>query len=540
MSLKSKLENLSRFQHIITVLVKHGFSPWFSDLGWTKRKAGESVEHESIPRRLRLAFEELGPTFIKLGQLLSTRPDLLPESATQEFAKLTDQIAPFAFSEVLEILKSEFEEDPFSVFSSIDETAMAAASIAQVHRAVLKESGKRVVLKIQRPDMERTIQSDIQILYFIARALEKVHRDFKLFNLTAIVQEFQRTIYEELDFTLEAKNIDLFRENMPDPDGIVLPEVYWSWTSRRVLTMSEIPGKTLSQIDQFPAHINRSALAEKLVTFFFESMLLHGLFHADAHSGNVLLIDEGEGKIGLLDFGMVGTLGPRMRQKLSQLFLAIISQDFESLALIYTDVGEFKQHISLRDFQGDVERLLAPHFKRPLKEIEIGTLLLQSTQIARKYGIRLPRDMIMLYRSLITLDHLGRKLDPDFDVIAVGKRFAENLMRRRFSKDMLIQDFLKLVDGVRTLGIDLPVQVRALMRNFERQQSEGAESHERLIQQLIRSQRSMLHAMVAVSLLAASLVSHFKGLGGWLEGGLWSLTAFSWLLFWLLFWWKGR
>lgn len=469
-SLKDRFANWSRFQTIVGVLAKHGFSSVLHELGLGGPKAHQTkseADETTIPARLRMACEELGPTFIKLGQLLSTRPDILPDAYVHEFSKLTDQVPGFPFSQVKEILKNELGEEPEVLFSFLDPQPLAAASIAQVHKAIVRESGDRIVLKIQRPGINKTIQTDIQILYRLASALEKVREDFRLMNLTAIVREFQRSINEELDFTLEAKNLETFLKNLGERDGITFPQPIWTFTTKKVLAMTQMEGTPLSQVSELPSSVDRAYLVESICTFFFESMFFHGLFHADAHAGNILLQPEGKGRLVLLDFGMVGTLNADLRGRLSKIFLALISQDFETLSQTYIEIGEFGRRFNSRDFQQDVASFLRPRLGRPLKEIHLGELMLESTRIARKYQVRVPRDLILFYRSIITLEAIGRRLDPDFEFITYGQNFARDLMKRRFSSDELMKDFLKTLEGLRSLGTEVPSQVRSILHRME-------------------------------------------------------------------------
>lgn len=529
---KEKMSQWLRLQTILSVLAKHGFNGLIHDLGFGGGRQEDDLEGSSTPRRLRQAFEELGPTFVKLGQILSTRPDLLPTSYIQEFSKLTDQLQGFSFAEVLKTIESDFGREPYEIFEWVDEKPIAAASIAQVHRARLKDSSEDVVIKVQRPGIEATVQADIQVLYFVARAIEKLRDDFKLLNLTGIVKEFQRTIHEELDFTLEARNIDRFTENFPKLDAVVIPTVIWAFTSKRILTMSELKGRALSQVHQFPAHIDRKKLAEQIVTLFFESMFFHGLFHADAHPGNVLLIDEGDGKLGLLDFGMVGTLDLRIRDKLSKIFMAVVSKDFEALTLTYSEIGEFGRRFSLKEFQADIRDFMAPHLGKPLKEINIGQLLLDSTTIARKFQVRLPRDLIMFYRSMMTLEALGRKLDPDFEFITYGKKFAQSLVRRRFSADEIFRDVFKTIEGLRTLGTEVPGQIRSLMHQMEQSDSIGGNQNlERTIEALRKSQRQFTLALVTLGLFVVSTMMSSLRPGFGATPALWIASFISLVVF---------
>ena len=465
-SFKNRLDNLSRFQTIVRVLVKHGFSGIMAELGLYQRTGSDSDSSDSVASRLRRAFEELGPTFIKLGQLLSTRPDLLSEEYIEEFSKLTDSVSAFSFEEVEAILEEEFGTKLDELFESIEREPLAAASIAQVHRAIWRETSTPVVIKVQRPNITRVIQNDIQVLYRLASALERIE-DFRLLNPTGIVKEFQRSINEELDFTLEAKNLDHFGKQAETDDRILIPKVIWPATTKRVLTMTEMKGTPLSQIRDFPPNVNRRELAQALASFFFESIFQHGIFHADAHAGNVLIQTEGSGKLVILDFGLVGNLQPDLKKKLSKIFLSLVSRDFQALSQTYVEIGDFGRRFSVREFQRDVSNFLGPQLGKPLKDIHLGQVMLDSTRIARKYQVRVPQDLVLFYRSIMTLEALGRKLDPDFEFVSYGQMFAKTLIRRRFSYDEIWRDLVKTFEGFRTLGTELPVQMQTLVQRLD-------------------------------------------------------------------------
>lgn len=529
MSLKERFSNWSRFQTIVSVLTKHGFSGILSELGLTPAKGTkQEIEDARIPAQLRMACEELGPTFVKLGQLLSTRPDLLPENYVTEFSKLTDSVSPFSFAEVEAILESEFGEAHSVLFSEIESTPVAAASIAQVHRAVVRETGEKIVLKIQRPGINKAVQTDIQILYRLASALERLREEFKLLNTTAIVQEFQRSINEELDFTLEARNLDLFAKNMSAQEGVIFPKPLWAFTTKKVLAMTCMEGSTLSQVKDIPSNVDRKYLTESLVSFFFESIFFHGLFHADAHPGNILLQTEGRGRLVLLDFGMVGTLNADLRNKLSKIFLSLVSQDFDALAQTYVEIGEFGRNFSVRDFQRDVADFLRPQLGKPLREIPLGQLMLDSTRIARKYQVRVPRDLILFYRSMITLESIGRRLDPDFEFLSYGQSFARDLMRRRFSAEEIFRDLLKTFEGLRSLGTELPSQVRSIVHRLESDDLNfGSKQREFIVKELRRmNQGNVLASVFLVSTIGSVLLASFAP-GHPLSTPLWLLSGGS-------------
>ncbi|TVQ79738.1 MAG: AarF/ABC1/UbiB kinase family protein [Bradymonadales bacterium] len=469
--LRKQISNWSRFQEIMRTLAKHGLSAWLeeTDLPLPKGlKSAHPPSEEAVPTHLRQAFEELGPTFIKLGQILSTRPDLLPADYIKEFSKLTDQIPAIGFSEVRSLLEAEMGRPLSDVFESFEKEALAAASISQVHRARLAEGEiKEVVVKVQRPGIESDIQSDIQILYFVAGALERFRKAFRLYNLTGMVEEFQRSIYEELDFSLEAKNIEAFSEHAKEIEGVEIPKVVWPLSSKRVLTMSELKGSPLSRLEVFPETVDRSYLSESVARFFLEGIFFNGLFHCDAHSGNLLISLEGKGRVGIVDFGMVGRLSPELREKLGRLFLSLVTQDYQSLVRIYSEIADFGGQFNLRAFKRDVERLLQPNLGRPLKEVDVGQLMMDSVQLAHKYQIRLPKDLILFYRSIVTLEHCCRRLDPDFTFSQFGRSFSRLMIRKRFSLDSLSKDFLRMIDGLRSLSSDLPLQLKHLLTKLE-------------------------------------------------------------------------
>ena len=539
--IKGRISNWARFQTIVRVLTKHGFAGLIHEMGFTNTvplNPLESQNRDNIPRRLRLGFEELGPTFIKLGQILSTRPDLLPPSYIEEFSRLTDQIPSFPFNEVERILEDEFGRSPYEIFSEIESTPIAAASIAQVHRAKMRDGEiTDVVIKVQRPNIAESIQNDIQILFFLAKSLERIRENFRLLNLTGIVREFQRSIYEELDFSIESKNIEDISKNHAKQDRVILPKVVWAYSTKRILTLSEIKGTTLSQLKSFPPNINRKALAEAIAQFFLESIFFHGLFHCDAHPGNLIIQLEDEGRIGLVDFGMVGRIGPDLRDKMGRIFLALVTQDFSNLALLYTEVATFGKRFSLREFKADIEDLLEPNLSKPISQVDVGSMMLASIQIAHKYHVQLPRDLIMFYRAVVTLEHVGRTLDPDFTFQNFGSKFAKRMIQNRFNAQNISRDLFRFFEGVRSFGTEIPSQLKSILYKLDSesffpqldQLSEGLRSFKRSNQILSMS------VIFLAFLLSATLLSSFQP-QSLLVWPLWILSGFNFMiLIWLLF-----
>lgn len=527
--IRGSFSNWGRLHVIIKVLASHGFAGLLTEIGLPVPLGigKKDTSSRSIPEQLRHAFEELGPTFIKLGQILSTRPDLLPPEYIKEFSKLTDQIPSFSFEEVKQILTEEFGSNVWEIFEQIEEEPIAAASISQVHRAKLKNGNLTdVVVKIQRPRISESIQSDIQILYFLAQALEKLRNEFRLFNLTGIVQEFQRTIYEELDFSLEAKNMEAFASNMAEDSGVLVPQVIWKATSKRVLTMTEIKGIPLSQLKTFPENVDRKYLAESLAQLFLESMFFHGLFHCDAHAGNLIVQTEGRGKIGLIDFGMVGRMTPDLREKMSKIFVSLVSRDFENLALLYAGIADVGKNFSLREFKLGLERLFSPNLNKALGEIDVGQMMLESIEIARKCQIRPPRDLILFYRSVVTLEAIGRMIDPEFDFLSFGTKFSRVLIQKRFSAENLKRDLFKAFEGLYTLGTEVPTQIKSLLYKIETDSLFPQLSRlDEGIKAFRRSNQLMSLAVVLLGLLVSSTILSQSEASTALSWIMWCATA---------------
>ncbi len=526
--IKENIHHWGRFQSIVRVFARHGFASLVQELGWLSvagSKPETSDDHSSLPVRLRSAFEELGPTFIKLGQLLSTRPDILPPEFIHEFEKLTDRITPLPFPEIERVIESEFGRPIEDVFEYVEKTPLAAASIAQVHRARLKDENlenRDVVIKVQRPDLLEVIQSDIQILYVVAQALEKLRDDMKLFNLQAVVQEFQRSIFEELDFVLEAKNIDAFQSIVAAHPQLVLPKVYWPYTTKRILTMTELKGTTLSQLQDFPPHIDRKKLAESTVSFFVEGMFFHGIFHCDAHAGNLLVDTSDEGRVGIVDFGMVGRLNDVLKERLTKLFLALVTQDYQAMAITYSELAEFGRRVSVREFQSDLEHLLAPNVSRSLSQVDVGQMMQESLSIAQKHKIRLPRDLILFFRAVVTLEHVGRSLDPDFRFSEFGQGFAKQIWRRQLSTQNLSKELFKAIEGLRSL----PGALRSIAHKIDSDEifatQEVFEKGLRLHQ---RNNQLMAASFLLMCVLMSSVLMEIFAPGHILIWPLWALSG---------------
>ncbi|MFN8533745.1 MAG: AarF/UbiB family protein [Dehalococcoidia bacterium] len=423
-----------RFRQIANILARHGFGfildysgmqPWPVRLFVRRRHPLYSA-----PERLRLVIEEIGPTAVKLGQVLSTRPDFVPPELLQELIKLQDTVPPFPFPEVVQTLREEFGMDLESIYSEFDQTPVAAASLAQVHRARLR-SGEEVAVKVQRPGIVRQIETDIDITLRVASILERRTDWARAYNLSETAEEFARTIREELDFTSEGRNIGLFARTFANQPGVEFPTVIWEFTTRRVLTMHWVGGAKITDIAALEGFgVDRRVLARRFAEVILEQVLMHGFFHADPHPGNVLVTPEG--KIAFLDFGMVGYLDESLKEELVQLVLALVRRDLSAITRELLDIGVIHERIDFRRFRADLARLLRRYYNVPLRQIPIGEVIQDTLQVAYRYHLQLPSDLALLGRAMSTMEGVALTLDPEISIVSVAEPFGRRLMAQRF------------------------------------------------------------------------------------------------------------
>lgn len=413
-----------------------------------------------------MAFEELGPTFVKLGQVLATRPDLVPEDFVEEFKRLHDQVSALPFETVERVLESELggADRLRSVFRAIDRTPLGAASIAQVHRAELA-SGEPVVLKVQRPGVVELIQNDIGVLYTIADLLERYVPEARLFNPVGIVDEFFKTLELETNFLVEANNLRRFHDCFRDDAQIKIPKVYPNLSSRRVLVLEALDGIPLSdQRWASQSGVNRAAVMKAGVDCYFRQVFEFGLFHGDLHAGNLFVLPDS--RIGLIDFGIVGRLNRRIQGSIASLFLALYTEDYEGLAFEYVSLAAGSDRVDVDEFSKDLQDLLAPYHGMLLSQVNLGRLLLDSTAIAARHELTLPRDLLLFFKSIVAVESMGREISPDFDLLGHALQYADKLVKDRFDPQRLKSDGLALAkDGLVLLRV-LPRQLHQMIKRL--------------------------------------------------------------------------
>ncbi len=464
-----RLRDISRAQQILRVCVRHGFGQVISSLPLHRipglGKAVESVEDPqegTAPRRLVRAMQELGPTFVKLGQVLSTRPDILPESYLTEFATLQDQVPPFAGTTARTIIEDELGTEIEDVFDGFEDQPVASASIAQVHRAKLPD-GTVVAVKVQRPGIEQTLRSDINILYLLAD-LFTGQLDLGVTSPVAIVEAFDRAVFVEIDFHSEAANAEAFSQAVADIEGVKVPRIHRALSSRRVLCMDWVTGVKLSDIDSTKA--DRQLVMDRLVEATYQQIFVSGIFHADPHPGNLVVDDNST--LSFLDFGLIGRITPEMRDTLESLFVGAVFRDPDTIARTLYRVGAAEGRVQIRQLSAEIEELLDRHGNIALQDQDTSRIALDVLEIARGHELKLPEQYAVLARSEVTLDGIARSLVPDWDPIEATRPYANRLAADRLDPQRMGGDLLRTVLSTATLLKDLPSQVDQLMLDLER------------------------------------------------------------------------
>jgi ubiquinone biosynthesis protein len=440
--------SLTRLRHILNVAARHGFGELIDRLNLThhvprlKRfrrlppeEDAELSKEESLARRARLVLEELGPTFVKLGQMLSTRPDLLPPAFLAELGKLREHVKCFSFEEVKKRIEEDLGGKIEEMYREVDRECLASGSIAQVHGAVTTD-GRRVVVKVKRPGIDKVIMMDIDLMTQLAALLEKRVPELAVFRPMMVVEEFARGIKRELDFIQEATQTERFAAAFEDNGRVRIPRVFWECTTTSVLTLERIEGVSLSRMEELGRRgVDKKELARLLADVFMDQFFTMGLFHADPHAGNLFLMDGGV--LAILDFGLVGRLTEEMRDQLGMVMIAVVHGDARMIADVIMDMGMLEDVDRTNDLRADLLDLVERHYEVPLKHFSMRKLLLDIMEAARKHHATLPREYVLLARAFSQVEGIARELDPDFDIQTVAKPYARKLLSQQFAPSHL-------------------------------------------------------------------------------------------------------
>jgi ubiquinone biosynthesis protein len=386
------------------------------------------TRNTSAPRavRLRLALESLGPIFVKFGQMLSTRRDLMPPDIAEELAKLQDQVPPFPSDQAIALIEKEYGKPLHEVFASFDATPIASASVAQVHFAELHD-GRKVAVKILRPGIEPIINHDIALLDSGALLLETFWADGKRLKPRQVVAEFNKYLHDELDLMREAASASELRRNFPDSKLLLVPEMYWDWCSTNVLVMERMKGIPISQIDALKAAgISLATLASNGVEIFYTQVFRDGFFHADMHPGNIMVAEDG--RYIALDFGIMGTLTDNDKNYLAQNFIAFFNRNYKRVAELHIESGWAPAETRVDELEAAIRSVCEPIFARPLHEVSFGRVLLKLFQTSRRFGIEIQPQLVLLQKTLLNIEGLGLQLNPDLDLWKTAKPWLERWM----------------------------------------------------------------------------------------------------------------
>lgn len=528
LKLRITYKNIDRVRQIINVFLKYGFGHVIDQLRLHRfiplRKRLKAfgkwpeVKGLTVPERLRMAFAELGPSFIKLAQLLSARPDLITVHFANEFKKLQDKVPPFPSAEAKRIIEEETHLAMNKIFAEFQDEPIAAASIAQVHHGTLLD-GSDVVIKVQRPDIKEQIETDINILTTIAQLMDKHIPESRFFNPTGIVEEFSKTVKKELDFFEEAKNCYRFRKNFEGNPDIYIPRVYEEFITERVLVMERIDGVRIDDITAIDAMgLDRKKLVKIGVDAYFKMMLEDGFFHADPHPGNIFAMPTGQ--IGFMDFGIVGRVTDEMKETMANTFLALINKDFDRLIDQYIELGLVPEEVDLiafrRDFKADLADLLEPLYGLTLKEINLAEYMDVITHLAMKHNMKIPSDLLLVDKAMLIIENIGRELDPDFDFTAAAEPYASKLVRERLSPSRIYEKAKKNIEEAGDFLILFPRQMKQIIRKVLRDDIHFKLTHiglENFIKDMDKSSNRISFSMIISSMLLSSAIMHAAGVG---------------------------
>ena len=507
---------VKRFGEITAVLIRHGFGAILSKSALLADDELADVAEDPIKApvankaaRLRMAFQELGPSFIKLGQLLSSRADVLPEPFILELQKLQDRVPALAFDQIEPLLDAAFGNDRKEIFTEFSEDPLAAASVAQVHTATLA-SGRKVAVKIIRPGIHKQIRSDIRVMYFFARHLEGAFETARMIGLTNIVREFERTVFNELDMHIEAGTIDRFARHYQYINEIHIPRVFWNLTSKSVLVMEFVEGVKVDQVEAIvqmgldPKHIaliGLRSLSKQLMEF--------GVIHADPHPGNTIVMPDG--RVGLVDFGIISHLDREMMQHLAHLFLGYAAHDYDLVMEALIGAGLLDEnHIRFDQFRSDLKEISEPFYGRSLQTISVKDVYDQIIGLVMDYQIQLPRNLLLLFKTLIQTERLGKILGSDAGILQVIRPYAVEFLKSSYDSEQIFADIAKQARFTGKMVRSLPRYLFTLLKQmatgkgrFELYHAGISDASERFERGL---NRFIVAMIIAASTIAGALV----------------------------------
>jgi len=521
--------HINRYRQILSILFKYGFGDLIDQLNvgqyieigmqMVSRKRRENVEKLTRTERVRMALEELGPTFVKLGQILSSRPDLVPVEFIQELSKLQDNVPSFPFAQVKEIVEAELQTPLEDMYKEFNETPLAAASIGQVHRGRLK-SGEDVIVKVQRPGIHATIEVDLEIMLHLAILIEKHVEEWGVHKPTRIVEEFSRSLGREINYTIEASNAERFARQFTGNSSVYVPCIFGEASTRRILTMEYIDGIKASEIGKLDkGGFDRKIIASRGADLILEQVFEYGFFHGDPHPGNIFILPGNV--VCYLDFGMMGRVDRRAREDFADIVYAYVSRDESKIVDALLRVVEWDKEPDRRALEKDIDDFVESYLYKSLKELRIEDILYQILELITHHQLRLPPDMFLMVKALTQVEGLGLVLDPDFDMTEKATPYIKRLKLKRLSPKRIIGDFLDSGGDLVQLIKEIPGELRDITKQIKQGKIKIEFEHrglENLVFEMDRSSNRVAFALVVASLVIGSSLIIRSDLGPFIFG----------------------
>jgi ubiquinone biosynthesis protein len=547
--MRNSLRQFLRIWHIGVILKRYRLDNLFSaarlpgPIRWMRVFIPSGKDISGLPRgeRLRLALQELGPVYVKFGQILSTRRDLLPQDIADELALLQDQVPPFPGEEARAIIEKALGEPVSEVFASFDTTPLASASIAQVHPATLHD-GREAVVKVVRPGIAKQLRKDIDLLKSIARLAEKVLQSGARIQPLKVVREFETVVFDELDMQREAANASILRRNFKDSKDLYIPEVYWQWCKHKVMVMERVSGLPVGDIDVLRSHgVNLKKLARRGVRVFYTQVFRDNLFHADLHPGNILVdaTNPDDPTYIAMDFGIVASLSPEDLYYIAENFRALFNQDYRRVAALHIEAGWVPATTRLDELEAAVRTVGEPNFTRPLNEVSFGKVLFDLFQVAHRFQLTLQPQLLMLQKTLLNVEGLARQLDPELDIWGVAKPELETILRAKHNLQNVSQELRERLPGWLAQAPEIPGLVHDFLvkaNNGQLLTRTASEDAARARSDQLVSRRKISHALAggSLSIPGAILTAMETGpwfLWGYSVPGMILLAIGGWLIF---------
>ena len=531
-------QNIRRLHRIVAILIKYGFGGLVKELKLFPFLASlervlffrRAKKELSIPERIRLVLEELGPTFIKLGQVASTRADLLPPDWLEELKKLQDAVPPFSFVKVREVVEHGLKAPLHEKFKTFDEAPCASASIAQVHYAILP-SGQEVAVKVKRPGIDKIIESDISVMHTIAYLLDRYVPQAKRYRAMEVVDEFARVIHKEQDFTVEGSHASRFAKMFEDDPTVKIPKVFWDYTTNEALTLERIYGTPLDETEKIKAQgLDVRKIAENGIRAFFRQVFEFGFFHADLHPGNIFASPDGT--IIYLDFGIMGRLDENLRKYLASLLFYLVKQDYYSMAQVHREMGLITKEVDIHEFEDALRDICEPVFGRTLEQINMSELIMKLIRTARRFQMRLQPNLLLLQKSMVIIEGVGRQIYPDVNMWEVAKPLIYKwMLKEKASPKRIYERGKGRVENFVEMATDVPYQVHSILNRTLNEELKIGFVHHKL--DVLSDEIGNLGYRIANGMIIAALVigASLLAIANKSMAVFWGAPALSWIGF---------